>query len=527
MAMRGPFVAVCVVLGTVSCGGGGSGGGGAGAAPPASGWVAGVFAPASDFEARCAVPRTGIDPGTGRPFPDVLGSTLTEKNWLRSWSNDLYLWFNEIVDRDPAPYTVASYFDLLKTNATTASGHPKDRFHFTYPTSDWQELSQSGVSAGYGATWALLASTPPREVVVAYTDPGTPATGAPANLVRGSEVLIVDDVDVVNDGTQAGVDALNAAFFPAAANETHTFTVQDLGAAGTRTFTMTSEDITSTPVQHVKKIATASGNVGYMLFNDHIATAEQELIDAVNALKASGGITDLVLDIRYNGGGYLVIASELAYMIAGAQTTGKTFEKLRFNSKYPNTDPVTGDPLTPLPFQSTAYGLVGASGPLPTLDLNRVFVLTGPGTCSASESIINSLEGINVEVIQIGSTTCGKPYGFYPEDNCGTTYFTVEFQGENAMGFGNYPDGFSPANTPNIPGVPNSGCSARDDFTKALGDPLEGRLAAALGYRQTAGFCPAATGLAPPPGVAALSLPAPSDGVVIKPEWLQNKIMRR
>ena len=57
-------------------------------------------------------------------------------------------------------------------------------------------------------------------------------------------------------------------------------------------------------------------------------------------------------------------------------------------------------------------------------------------TCSASESIINGLRGVNVQVIQIGSTTCGKPYGFYPEDNCGTTYFSIQFKGVNAAGFG-------------------------------------------------------------------------------------------
>ena len=61
--------------------------------------------------------------------------------------------------------------------------------------------------------------------------------------------------------------------------------------------------------------------------------------------------------------------------------------------------------------------------PLPTLDLSRVYVLTSAGTCSASEAIINGLRGVGVQVIQIGGTTCGKPYGFYPPDNCGTTYF--------------------------------------------------------------------------------------------------------
>jgi hypothetical protein len=519
-------VGVCaVLLALVACGGGGSGGGAAVPAPVAD-WVSGVFSPAANYVARCAMPRAGIDPDTQQPYPDVQGNRTSENNWLRSWSNDLYLWYNEIVDRDPALYTTPAYFDLLKTNALTPSGNPKDHFHFAYPTDEWQQLSQSGVSAGYGAAWALLSSTPPRDVRVAYTEPNSPAVGPAANLTRGVAVLVADGVDVVNGASQADVDTLNAAFFPATVNEAHTFTVRDPGAAGTRVVTMVSDSITSDPVQQVSAIVTGTGNVGYMLFNDHLATAEAELMGAVNQLKALN-IVDLVLDVRYNGGGYLVVASELAYMIAGpARTAGKTFERLNFNNKHPNVDPVTGAQLTPLPFQSTAVGLSApAGGALPTLNLNRVFVLTGTGTCSASESIINSLRGIDVEVIQIGSTTCGKPYGFYPTDNCGTTYFTVQFKGTNAKGFGDYADGFSPANTVSNPGVPVTGCSVADDFTQPLGNEFEGRLATALAYRAGAA-CPQPTGIAPP-GVAALRLPEPVDAVVPKPQWLQNRIMRR
>ncbi len=517
------LICVAATLGIAACGGGGSGGGGA---PASSGWTAGVFSPASAFDAQCAVPRTGTDPGTGRPYPDTRGSTLTQNNWLRSWSNDLYLWYNEIVDRDPSLYSTANYFNLLKTTATTPSGKDKDQFHFTMATSDWQDLSQSGVSAGYGATWSLIAASPPRQIVVAYTDPGTPAVALSANLVRGVTVLQVDGVDAVNAGGAAAVDTLNAGLFPASAGENHTFVVQDPGSATSRSITMRSEDVTSAPVQNVVTLTTTSGKVGYMLFNDHLATAEQALIDAVDELN-SAGISDLVLDIRYNGGGYLDIASELAYMIAGpARTSGKTFESTVFNSKHPTTDPVTNRPLTPVPFHSTAGGFSAPSGtPLPTLNLPRVFVLTGSNTCSASESIINSLQGIDVEVIQIGSTTCGKPYGFYPQDNCGTTYFTVEFKGENDKGFGDYPDGFSPANTVGTQGAVVTGCSVGDDYAHALGDPLERRYAAALAYRQ-ATTCPTPSGFVPP-GTAALSSGENGDGVVHKPQWLQNKIMRR
>jgi hypothetical protein len=157
---------------------------------------------------------------------------------------------------------------------------------------------------------------------------------------------------------------------------------------------------------------------------------------------------------------------------------------------------VTGRALTPTPFHTQSQGFSGAAGrQLPNLPLGRVYIITGPGTCSASESIINSLRGVDVEVYLIGSTTCGKPYGFYPTDNCGTTYFTIQFRGENDAGFGDYSDGFSPANTAGTVGVSVPGCSVADDFSRELGDPAEGRIAAALSFRaSTNQVCPAASG---------------------------------
>jgi C-terminal processing protease CtpA/Prc len=490
-----------------------------------SGWTSGVFQPAGNFENRCASPRSGTDPETGLPYEDIQGTATDENNWLRSWSNDTYLWYDEIIDRNPAAYTTPAYFELLKTDAVTPSGNPKDKFHFTYTTEEWLQLSQSGVSAGYGAQWVIIAGAPPRDVRVAYTEPGSPATQAPANLVRGAEILTVDGVDVVNGND---IETLNAGLFPAAAGETHNFTVRDPGAVVTRSISMTSANVTSDPVQYVTTIATGSGDVGYMLFNDHIATAEAELIDAINTL-AAANVNDLILDIRYNGGGYLAIASQMAYMIAGdAATNGEIFESITFNDKHTVSDPVTGELLTPMPFIDITIGLSAtANQPLPALDLTRVFVLTGPNTCSASESIINSLQGVGVEVIQIGSTTCGKPYGFYPEDNCGTTYFTIQFRGENALGFGDYTDGFSPTNTTSDIGTVVPGCSVADDFSEQLGNPAENRLAAALAYRQIPGTCPAATGntrrIISSDGVT-LPLSA-SDGYTPKSPWLQNRII--
>ena len=445
-------------------------------------------------------------------------SSADQKRWLFSWTNDQYLWYREVPSVDPALYPMPiDYFRVLKTPALTPSGKPKDYYHFALSTADWLAFSQSGVEVGYGAQWFLQAKNVPRKVFVTQTEPGSPA--AQQKIDRGAQVLSVDGVDMVN-----GLDAttLNAGLRPSAANQSHTFTILDNGATTPRTVTLTSTAITSTPVQKVGLIAGTT--VGYMLFNDHIATAEGALVSAVNQLK-SASATDLVIDIRYNGGGYLAIASELAYMIAGpTPTAGKGFERLVFNDKYPTQDPITGRPLVPTPFYNQTLGFSAtppAGQPLPSLNFSRVFLLTGSGTCSASESIINSLRGVNVTVIQIGSTTCGKPYGFYPQDNCGTTYFSIQFQGVNDKGFGDYTDGFVPTGA-GPAGLP--GCQVADDFAHALGDPAEGRLAAAVGYRANL-TCPPAT-FAPARQMTAFA-PDAGDGLVVTSPWRQNRILTR
>jgi len=202
--------------------------------------------------------------------------------------------------------------------------------------------------------------------------------------------------------------------------------------------------------------------------------------------------------------------------VAGPASEGKTFEEISFNDHYPTTHPLTGQPKRPVPFYDVGLDFSVPSGvPLPHLDLERVFILTGPGTCSASEAVMNGLAGIGVDVIQIGTTTCGKPYAFWPWDNCGTTYFAIQMQGVNHAGFGDYTDGFTPGGS-DPAGLP--GCVVADDFTRELGDPSEARLAAALAYRDS-GTCPSA--LSRQRQRSRLSA---IDGEIVKSPVLQNRI---
>lgn len=494
--------------------------------PPAPTWTQGVFAAASSFKDRCEIPRTGNDLN-GRPFPDRPGTALEERFWLRSWTNETYLWNTEVQDQNPANFTSrTAYFAVLKTNAQTPSNKDKDDFHFSEPTEEYQRRQNSAPQATFGADWTFISNRPPRDLRVTYTEPMSPAaavTGGQAALVRGSRILRVNGVDLVNANTQAEIDQLNAGLFPSTAGRTTTFVVRDPGATTDRTVTLTSITLSPSPVNRTRVIDTPTGKVGYILFNTFSPfESERAIVQAITEMRINS-VTDLVLDLRYNGGGLLAVSSQLAYMIAGpSRTAGKSYSRLRFNAAAGSTNPVTGGANNPTPFYTETLGfgsptpILSPGQALPTLNLNRVFILSTAETCSASEAVINGLRGIDFEVNLIGDKTCGKPFGFYPQDNCGQTYFTIQFQTTNDKLFGDYADGFIPNNSTASFGVRAPGCQVADDLTRELGDPAERLLAAALQFRSN-GSCPASSSGAAPSGREGassangipLSVPAP------------------
>ena len=426
----------------------------------------------------CAKPRTGIDPYTGKAYPDKQGTLRDELTFLRAWTHQNYLWYNEIpTDVRMAGFTSPiDYFDKLKTPAVTASGAPKDQFHFTYDTAEWDKLNNSGIELGYGVTWSSGGATAPRIWNVAIVEPGSPA--AAAGLRRGDQLTVIDGVDFVNATDAASVDKINDALFPDTPGESHSFSLRR--GADTVAVAMQAQDVVALSVKHTRVIDTPGGKVGYLSFENHNAVAERQLIDSFTTLK-NAGVTDLVLDLRYNGGGLLNIAAQLGYMIAGPASQGQVFDRLVYNDKIE-----ARQASQVIRFEPTAYGFAAGADSvakgtiLPHLGLKRVTILTTEGTCSASEAVINALRGVDVQVDVIGARTCGKPYGFTPVPNCGTTYFSIEFKGVNAKGFGDYSDGFAPT------------CAVADDLTRELGDTSEGLLSAALSYRAS-GVCPAQT----------------------------------
>jgi hypothetical protein len=175
-------------------------------------------------------------------------------------------------------------------------------------------------------------------------------------------------------------------------------------------------------------------------------------------------VQELVIDMRYNGGGFVEVGRDVASYAAGSRGANQTYARLLYNDKnagsnfsYPFTNP-------------NAW-----SG------FSRVYVLMGERTCSASEQVINGLRGVGVDVVAIGDVTCGKPVGFNARaDGCGTTYSIVNFESVNALNEGRYFDGFAPT------------CSVAEDFSKPIG-ALDDPLLVAAAYHVDNGVCPAGT----------------------------------
>lgn len=398
----------------------------------------------------------------------------TQKAWVRAHLDDVYLWYDEIVDIPSGYYpTAPTYFDALLVRS-------RDNFSFSMPEAEADSRLLEGVDTGYGVMWGWSADG---RLYAYYVDPNSPAA---SSVTRGTEVT------AINGRTVASLsDAyLDETLFPSQSGTPVSLTCRAPGTSATQTRELTSATFPITTVGQPLITTMQDGSrVGYLLFNEHLYTSEQELIDAMQFLKQQG-IDELVLDMRYNPGGYLFIAEEAASMIGGAAVQGKIFERLLFNDKHPEK---TNNPANTFYFSSIARNGM----PLPLLGLSRVFVLTGSNTCSASEAVINGLLP-HVQVIRIGWTTCGKPYGFHQTNHDQQAYFAIQTEGVNAHGTNDFKHGFAPT------------CEVEDDLNYQLGDTRETYLNAAL-YYMSNNSCPPAVPVSLPKAISSETIPKEKD----------------
>jgi carboxyl-terminal processing protease len=398
-------------------------------------------------------------------FANKCDDPAAKKQWVRSTLDEVYLWNDEVVDVDAGAYaTPEAYYEALLVRTPTASGRPKDNWSDSTPVPTLERAVY-----WHGVRWSSFSST---DVQAWYVRPGTPASDA--GVLRGDRVVAVAGVPV----EQLTPEALSDALFPAVPNQDIALTLASPDS-GTRIVTMTDAPFADPGVLLDTVIDRPDGKVGYLAYisaNGNDVADWQASVDRF----LDAGVSDLVVDLRYNIGGSVENVAAAGSLIGGRPLNGKVFAYLTPNQRTQQMLVAAG---------STAEFQVPFVAPPSSLGLHRVYFLTTGATCSSAEMLINGMVPW-LDVWQVGGTTCGKPYGFDEHTNCGTTYWIVALRDSNALHHGDFVDGLVPR------------CAGQDDFSHPLGDPAEGLFSAALAARET-GQCPPAA-LAPPPGSEAL-----------------------
>jgi len=403
--------------------------------------------------AGCGGGSSGSAVGSGEC--SVGGQNATIKATMQEW----YLFDDQLRDSDPLAFDDINVF----LDDMVADVIPTDRFSYVWSQQEEDEF-QSASYAGMGFSFQVLPGNDVRLMQVFGEFPDelqTPASTA--GLKRGLRITAIDGVstDDIIANRPAGtteVSAISDAFGPRDLGVTVQLDYVDpQGVTGSAT--MTKEYIQFSTVA-LYDVFNLNGRItGYLNFRSFANPSFEELRQAFLAFNAQG-VTNLVVDVRYNGGGLVSVAEYLGNLLMGGVVPGNLFFQEVFNSQNADRD------------FSTYFSAQTDS--LPALD--RVVFITTGGSASASEMVLNGMIPW-VETASVGSTSYGKPVGSYGFTFCDQVLRPVTFKVVNGEGTSDYFDGFTPT------------CPADDNPDYAFGDPAEDSLAAALTWVET-GACP-------------------------------------
>lgn len=385
--------------------------------------------------------------GSGSSAADDLAK---DSAWL--YAKELYLWYKTL----PSTFNARSYSDpnaimeaIRKYSIEPGFTDPVDRWSFGMKKTEWDNVS-SGISGDFGLGIFFNSAN---DLRVSYVEPASPA-GA-AGITRSWRIISINNDTTINTDDATVTKITNAVFSSASAN--FTFVRPD---DTDTSITLTAASYQEEPILLDTIYNAGAEKVGYFVFNSFLGdiTSIKNRFNTIFNKFSSEGIGDIIVDLRYNGGGYVELQNELANYLVPAAGNAGVMLKEEFNDKYSSI------------YDTTINYLKKGS-----LNLPRVFFITTKNTASASELLINSLKPY-ADVKLIGRATHGKPVGFF-NISAGDWYvFPVSFRSVNKNGEGNYFNGLQPDATVN------------DGLDKQWGDITENCLASALNYISNGSF---------------------------------------
>lgn len=353
----------------------------------------------------------------------------TANEYIYDAFEEWYLWYDELPDVNPNDYD--TYDDLID-----AISVEQDRWSYAGSYTEITDLLEEGAYKGFGAGFVLDYDN---QIKLTHV-----YDASPMGRIGATRGWIVESI---NGFTADNLDSVNAAL-NSSGNVDFVFTNLE---ANTVTATMQKEEFTMNTILHYEVIPYENDTVGYLVYDSFVEASEDELINVFEYFERKG-INELIIDLRYNGGGLVSLATMLTGIIGGEKVYGNVISTMVHNDKKSSYN------------EETTSIYTGN-----TLDLDRVYFLTTDGTASASELLINNLKPY-MDVILVGSTTHGKPVGMYvlSVSKLDLAILPICFKNVNVNGEGDYFDGLS------------VDIEANDDLSTDWGNTEEAMLHAAL-----------------------------------------------
>ncbi|WP_194768073.1 S41 family peptidase [Tamlana sp. I1] len=433
-------------------------------------------------------PTLPIEEEKEESVPVTLNNEVNDFVWLGL--NEIYLWQDDVPNLSDNKFSnTDDYYKFLNTYDTPESLFEDllykrgDVDKFSFIVDDYNELNNSfqGISKSNGLDFGLVRLGNSNDVFGYVTYVANNSDAATKDIKRGDFFMTVNDQQLTVNNY---IDLLFGA------SDSYTLGLADINnntiALNGKKVALTKTEFTENPI-HKSKVIEAQGiKIGYLMYNNFIANFDNDLNSAIADLKAQG-ITELVLDLRYNPGGRVSSALALCSMITG-QFYNEILIKEQWNTKYQSYFEQEDPEFLINRFPNQLLDNTQIS----SLNLNKVYVLTTTGTASASELVINGLAPY-IDVVQIGTNTTGKytaSVTLYDSENFGQdnanpnhTYAIqpLVYKSANVNGVSDYFEGLTPDYL--ITYQTGSGSTAEGENLLnlgALGDENEPFLAKAL-----------------------------------------------
>jgi carboxyl-terminal processing protease len=394
---------------------------------------------------------------TPTPTPTT-GSTSASalKDTAIADARDIYLWYNQI----PSTFNAQTYSDpntimeaVRQYSNEPGFSAPVDKWSFGMKQTDWDNLS-NGVSGDFGMSVFFFKEGDLRVKSVERSSPAGLAgirRGWRITKINGSTNIATSNADFISNAVWSSQTG------------TFTFTKPDGSSVD---LNLAAASYKEHPVYLDSIYNVGSKKVGYFSFNSFLGDTTElyNEFSRVFSKFAAANINDLVVDLRYNGGGYVTVQQKLADWLVPASGNGQLMMKEQFNDKY------------------TQYNSTDYFQKLGSLNLSRIYFIVSHNTASASELLINNLKPF-VDVQLVGpSKTYGKPVGFFPIPVGDWYIFPVSFRSTNKNGQGNYFNGMDLNST------------VSDGLDKDWGDVTETCLQSALSNISTGAYRVQSTG---------------------------------